>query len=95
MFDFRDKELKHAKELLLDHYRKSVQTSMKLHAGHMGRVKTVVTNHLSKMFRSRIHKAAERNTAARLNTDKLSDTNSLYSHKLFATGASNNLLTII
>jgi len=30
MSDFRDKELKHAKELLLNHYRKSVQNSMKL-----------------------------------------------------------------
>jgi len=27
-------------------------------AGHVGRVKTVVTNHLRKMFPSRIHKAA-------------------------------------
>ena len=36
-------------------------------AGHVGRVKTVVTNHLRKMFRRRIHKAAERNTAARIN----------------------------
>jgi len=30
MFDFRGKELKHAKELLLNHYRKSVQNSMRL-----------------------------------------------------------------
>jgi len=36
-------------------------------AGHVGRVKNVVTNHLRKMFPSRIHKAAERNTAARIN----------------------------
>jgi len=36
-------------------------------AGHVGRVKTVVTNHLRKMFRSRVHKAAERNTAAWIN----------------------------
>jgi len=27
-------------------------------AGHVGRVKTAVTNHLRKMFLSRIHKAA-------------------------------------
>jgi len=33
-------------------------------AGHVGRVKIVVTNHLRKMFLSRIHKASERNTAA-------------------------------
>ena len=45
-------------------------------AGHVGRVETIVTNHLRKMFRSRIHKAAERNTAARINSDKLADTNS-------------------
>ena len=45
-------------------------------AGHVGRVKTMVTNHLSKMFRSRIHKAAERNAAARIISDKLTDTNS-------------------
>jgi len=45
-------------------------------AGHVGRVKTVVTNHLSKTFRSRIHKAAERNAAARINSYKLTETNS-------------------
>jgi len=33
----------------------------------VGRVKTVVTNYLRKMFLSRIHKAAESKTAARLN----------------------------
>jgi len=37
----------------------------------VGRVKIVVTNHLCKMFRSRIHKAAERNIAARINSGKL------------------------
>jgi len=31
MFHLRDKGLKHAKELLLYHYRKSVQNSMMLH----------------------------------------------------------------
>jgi len=30
MFDFLGKELKYAKELLLNHYRKSVQHSMRL-----------------------------------------------------------------
>jgi len=30
MFDLRDKELKYAKELLLNHYRKSWQNSMRL-----------------------------------------------------------------
>jgi len=38
-------------------------------AGHVGRVKTVVTNHLRKVFRSRIHKAAQCNTTARINWD--------------------------
>ena len=33
----------------------------------VGGVKTEVTNHLRKMFRSRTHKAAERVTAARIN----------------------------
>ena len=36
-------------------------------AGPVGRVKTVVTNHFRKMFRSRIHKEAEFNTTARIN----------------------------
>ena len=45
-------------------------------AVHVGRVKTIVTNHLRKMFRSRIHKAAKRNTAARINSDKLTDADS-------------------
>jgi len=60
MFDLRGKELKYAKELLLIITENEV-------AGHVGRVTTVVTNHLSKMFRSRVHKAAECNTAARIN----------------------------
>jgi len=41
----------------------------------VGRVKIEVMNHLRKMFRSRIHKAAERNTAARINSDKFTETN--------------------
>ena len=61
----------------------------------MGRIKTVVTNHLRKMSRSRIHKAAERNTAAWINSDKLIQTNSQYFHKPFVTGTSNYLLTVI
>jgi len=44
-------------------------------AGHAGKVETVVTNNLRKMFRSRIHEAAKRNTAARINSDKLTETN--------------------
>jgi len=34
--DFRDKELKHVKELLLNHYRKSVQNSMRLQDMRVG-----------------------------------------------------------
>jgi len=45
-------------------------------AGHVGRVKTVVTNHLRKMFPSCIHKATEHNTAARINSDKPTKTKS-------------------
>jgi len=44
-------------ELLLNHYRKSI-TKFYVVAGHVGRAKTVVTNHLRKMFPSRVHKAA-------------------------------------
>jgi len=71
-------------KLLLNHYRKSVQNSQV--AGHVGRVKTVVTNHLRKMFRSRMHKAAVRNTAARKNMDKLTESNSycFHNHLLLA-----------
>jgi len=42
----------------------------------VGRVKTVVTNHLRKRFRRRVHNAAERSTAGSLNSDKLTETNS-------------------
>jgi len=63
--DLQGKELNYAKELLLNHYKKSVQNFEV--TGHVGRVKAVVTNHLRKMFRSRIHKAAERNKEAGMN----------------------------
>ena len=42
----------------------------------MGRVKAVLTNYLLKMFRSGMYKAAEHNTAARENSEKLTETNS-------------------
>jgi len=45
-------------------------------AGHVGRIKTVITKHLRKMFRSRTHKAAECNTTVRINWDKLTETRS-------------------
>jgi len=35
-----------------------------------------VTNHLREMFGSRTHKEAERNIAARINSAKLTETNS-------------------
>jgi len=60
----------------------------------VGIVKTIVTNYLSKMLRSRIHKAAECNAGARIISDKLTEINS-YSLKPLATGSSNNLLAII
>jgi len=41
-----------------------------------GRVKTVATNHLRKMFRSHIHKTTERCTATRKNLDRLTETKS-------------------
>jgi len=44
-------------------------------AGHVGRVKTVVTNHIRNMFRSCIHKAAEYNITTIINWDKLTETN--------------------
>ena len=66
MFDLRGKELKYAKELLLNHYRNPYKNWGS--GTCVGRVKTVVTNHLRKMFPSRKHKAAERNTAARINS---------------------------
>jgi len=42
----------------------------------VGGVKTVVTNHIHKMFPSHMHKAVERNTAGRINSDKLTETSS-------------------
>jgi len=54
----------------------------------VGIVKTVVTNHSRKMFRSRtyIHKAAGRNTVARVNLDKLTETSSYDFTNLFLLG---------
>jgi len=72
IFDLRGKELKYAKELLLNHYKKSVQDSVRF-AGHVGRVKTVVTNHLRKMFRSCMHKG---NRTQYCSQDKSTETNS-------------------
>jgi len=60
MFDLRGKELKYAKHLPL----KKIRAKFYELQGHMDRVKTAVKNHFRKMFRSRIHKSAERDTAA-------------------------------
>jgi len=65
MFDLRGKELKYAKEFVSESLLKIRATFYEV-AGHLGRVKTVVTSHLHKMFRSRIHKTAECNTTARI-----------------------------
>jgi len=64
-------------------------------AGHVGRVKTVVTNHLCKMFWSRIHKAAECNTTARINWDKWLKSIPNACTNLMLLGQSKNLLTVI
>jgi len=56
----------------------------------VGRVKTVVTNHLRKVFRSRTQKAAERNTAARI----IKCHQFLMLSQTFATETSVNLLTV-
>jgi len=45
MFNLRGKELKYVKELLLNHYRKSVKNSVRLEDMRV-ELKTVVTNHL-------------------------------------------------
>ena len=49
----------------------------------MGRVKTVITNHLRKTFRCHIHREAERNTTARINLNKLTETNFLMLSQTF------------
>ena len=66
MFDLRGKELNYAKELLLNHNRKSVQNSVRLQDMWVELKLKSQTTYI-KMFRSRIQKAVERNTAARIN----------------------------
>jgi len=65
----------------------------------VGTVKTIVTNHSGKMFRSRVHKAAERNTAVRVDSDKLTETNSLTLSQTFCywgkqQSAGNNIIQL-
>jgi len=81
IFDLRGKELKYAKELLLNHYSKSVHKFYEV-AGHAGGVKKLVTNNLRNMFRSHIHNATERNTAATINLGKLIETRAVESEVL-------------
>ena len=45
------------------------------------------------MFRSHIHKAAERNTAARINSDKLTETNSYCKYVLSTVGVSKESIS--
>jgi len=65
MFGLSGKELKYAKELLC-----------RACVGRVKTVATILTNHLHKTFQSRMHKASGRNTAARINSDKSTETNS-------------------
>jgi len=76
IFDLPDKELKYAKYFF--EWLRKIRTKFYEVAGHVGRVKTAITNQLGKMFRSRIHKAAERNRAAGTNSDKWTETNSYF-----------------
>jgi len=64
------------RERIVSESLRKIRTKFYEVAGLVGRVKTEVTNHLRKIFRSRIHKAAECNTTARINWDKLTETNS-------------------
>ena len=81
IFDL-EKELKYAKELLLNHYRKSVQNS-EFAAGHVWvELKLQLRTTYVRCFEV-IHKAAEREpntTAARINSDKLTETNSAFTN---------------
>jgi len=77
IFDLLEKELKYAKELLLNHYRKSVQNS-EVAARHVWvELKLQLRTTHARSFEV-IHMAVERNTAARINSDKLTGTNSAF-----------------
>ena len=64
------------RERIVSESLRKIRTKFYEVARPVGRVKTVVTNHLRKIFQSRIHKAAECNTTPRINWDKLTETNS-------------------
>jgi len=70
MFENPGKKLKYRNELLLNHCRKSLQSSMRLK--DMCRWSQNWSHEqvgLSKMLRGRIHKAAEETTAVRIKSD--------------------------
>jgi len=54
-------------EIIASESLQEIRTKFYEVAGHVGRIKTIVTKHLRKMFRSCIHDAAECNTSARIN----------------------------
>jgi len=82
IFDLLEKELKYANELLLNHYRKSVQNS-EVAAGHVWvELKLQLRTTYVRCFEV-IHKAAERNVAARINSDQLTETNSAFTNKYY------------
>jgi len=63
-------------EIIASESLQEIRTKFYEVAGHVGRIKTIVTKHLRKMFRSCIHDAAECNTSARINWNKVTETNS-------------------
>jgi len=75
MLNLRGKNAE-TREISASESLQKVRTKFYEVARPVGRVKTAVTKHLRKMFRSRMHKAAERNTGARINSHKLTKTNS-------------------
>jgi len=64
------------RERIVSESSQNIRTNIHEVAGHVGRVKTVVTNRLRKMPPNRIYKAAERETAAKIKSDKLTENNS-------------------
>jgi len=55
------------RERIVSESLRKIRTKLYEVAGPVGRVKTVVTNHLRNIFRSRIHKATECNITPRIN----------------------------
>jgi len=79
IFDLLEKELKYTKESLLNHSRKSVQNS-EVAARHVWvELKLWSRTTYVRCFEV-IHKAAEINIATRINSDKLTETNSAFTN---------------